>query len=133
MKNILHKYGLLALKLIIVILTPIVPSLIFLGFFVAMDLITGLIKARKTFIPITSKGLSQTVTKLLLYYIAIICSHILDTQYLANTILPAKITQLVTGFIMVVEFKSVIENISEILGLPLWQFIKSKIYREASK
>jgi len=129
MKTVLHKYTILLLQYIIVLLTPIAASLAFLGFFVAMDLITGLIKSSRGKETITSKRLSQTVTKLLLYYIAIICSHILDTQFLIDTILPAKITQLVTGFIMVVEFKSIIENISQILGLPIWEFIKSKIYR----
>lgn len=129
MKHFLYKYTILLLQYIIVLLTPIAASLMFLGFFVAMDLLTGLIKAHKSPNKITSKGLSQTVTKLVLYYIAIICSHILDTQFFTGSLLPAKITQLVTGFIMVVEFKSIIENISQILGLPIWEFIKSKIYR----
>lgn len=129
MKTLLHKYTILLLQYIIVLLTPIAASLAFLGFFVAMDLLTGLIKASKGTEKITSNRLSQTITKLLSYYIAIICSHILDTQFLIDSLLPAKTTQLVTGFIMIVEFKSIIENISQILGLPIWEFIKSKIYR----
>ena len=129
MKSFLYKNTLLILQYSLVLLTPIAASLAFLGFFVAMDLFTGLIKASKAKDKITSKRLSQTVTKLLMYYIAIICSHILDSQGLIGDLLPSKFTQIVTGFIMIVEFKSIIENISQILGLPIWEFIKSKIYR----
>ena len=133
MKSFLYKYGVKLYIYLTVIFTPILPTLLWLGFFVAMDLITGVIKAKKTQKPITSKALSHTVTKLFLYFAAIICCHVLDTQFLSVDFLPVKITQLASGFIAVVEFKSVIENISEILGMPLWEFIKSKVYREAKK
>lgn len=116
-----------------VIFTPILPGLMWLGFFVLIDLLTGIIVAKKAKKPITSKKLSQTITKVLLYFLAIICSHILDTQFLNVNWLPVKIAQLCSGYIAVVEFKSILENISSLLGMPLWQFIKTKIYREENK
>lgn len=111
-------------------MTPILPSLLWLGFFVAIDLLTGLLKARRAGEPITSKKLSRTVSKLLLYFAAIICSHILDTQFLKTGVLPATIAQLVSGFIAVVEFKSIIENVSLLTGVDILKFLKSKVYRE---
>lgn len=116
-----------------IVFTPILPSLLWLGFFVAVDLFTAILRARKAKTPITSKKMSQTVTKLALYFIAIICGHILDTQFLNVSWLPVKTAQLISGYIAVVEFKSIIENISDLLGMPIWKFIKAKIYREENK
>lgn len=126
------KLGIMLTKLyiyLIVVMTPIIPSLLWLGVFVAIDLLTGILIAKRANEAVTSKKLSRTVSKLLLYFAAIICSHILDTQFLKVGFLPATIAQLVSGFIAVVEFKSIIENISILTGVDLLKFLKSKIYR----
>lgn len=120
------------IKLLIVyvftLFTPVVPAIIWLGVLMFFDLVTGLIKAKKTGEPIHSSKLKNSATKALLYFIAVICSHIIDTQFLnAVEWLPAKTAQLCAGFLAVVEFKSLIENISSILGVPLLQYLKDKI------
>lgn len=133
MKQILSKYGLKLYIYLSIVFTPIVPTLLWLGFFVFADTFTGVWKAKKKGEAITSKAFSQTITKILLYFLAVICSQVIDTQFLAFEWLPASVTQLVAGFIAFIEFKSVIENVSEILGVPLWQYIKSKINRKTDE
>ncbi|MDF2449397.1 MAG: Bacteriophage holin family [Bacteroidota bacterium] len=130
MKSFLYKYSAKLFLYITVVFTPILSTLLWLGVFIACDLVTGIIKARKTSKPITSRAMSQTATKTLLYFLLVICSHILDTQFLNVDFLPVKITQLAAGFLAVTEFKSVAENMGEILGMPIWEFLKNKMYRK---
>jgi phage-related holin len=130
MKHFFTNVASLLIAYVIVIITPIIPILIGLGVFIFCAWVTGMIKAYKTKQPITSRKMSQTATKTLLYFMLIICSQILDTHFKINVLLPIPVTQIASGFLALIEFKSVTENISEILGIPIWDFIKSKIYRK---
>lgn len=107
------------------VLTPVAPAILWLGVLIFLDLITGILKAQKLKEEIHSSKLKNTATKALLYFIAVIAGHIIDTQFLTVVEwLPAKTAQLIAGFLAVVEFKSLIENISTILGMPILQFLK---------
>lgn len=81
---------------------------------VLVDLLTGLVAARKQGNVITSNGLKRTVLKLVVYELLICLAYLTDT-YLTKgvtlTILP-----LVTGVIGIGEIKSVTENLSIITG-----------------
>lgn len=74
--------------------------------------------------------MSRTVTKSLMYFIAIIASQVMDTQFLKPDLLPVKIVQLMAGYLAVMEFKSILENIGAILGQPVWQALKKHLYRK---
>lgn len=110
-------------------LTPVVPALIWLGVYIAADLITGIWKARKAGEPIKSKKLGNTTTKVVMIFIGVICAHVLDTVLLVKIIhiLPFTTTQAIVGFFSISEFKSIMENISAILGTDVWKHIRKKI------
>lgn len=110
-----------------VMFMPVVPAIMWLGAFVAIDFLTGLWKAKKLKEPIQSKKMANSITKVVMYFLAIICSRVMETQFLPVGLLPFTITQACIGFISVIEFKSIMENISTILEMPLWAFIKEKL------
>lgn len=116
-----------------VVFTPIAPAILWLGFFIFVDLITGIWKARKAKEEIHSRKLSQTASKATLYFLFIICAHVIDSQFLVIQWLPAKVAQLVAGYLALVEFKSIAENISSLLGMPIWDYIKERVYRQTPK
>lgn len=129
MKNFLVKYGIMLCKYLLVVFTPIIPTILWLGVFVFIDLFTGIVKAKRKGDVISSKRMSETVTKVMLYASAIVSCYVLDTQIIGNSFLPIPIWRLAAGYIAVVEVQSNLENVSEILNMPLWQFIKDKFYR----
>lgn len=113
---------------VITVLTPVFPALLWLGILMFLDLITALLKAKKQNDEITSGKLKNSATKALLYFVVVIAAHIMDSQFFASVEwLPAKAAQLAAGFLAVIEFKSLLENVSGILGMPLLQFFKDKI------
>lgn len=116
-----------------VVFMPIAPTLIWLGALIFIDLVMGIWKSKKKKEKITSRKLSHTVTKLVLYLLAVVVCHIVDTQFLTLDWLPATSTQLVAGFLAVIELKSIMENISDILGIQLWEWIKNKLNRRATE
>lgn len=110
-----------------IMFTPIAPALVWLGVFVFFDLITGLYKAKKANRPITSKGLGNTIIKMLMYSITLIACHVMDVVFLKGVALPFKISQAMAGIIGITEFKSILENVGAVLGMDLWKYFKIKL------
>lgn len=79
---------------------------------VLMDLITGVLAARKQEIPITSSGLRRTIAKVFIYEIAIILGFVTQ-QYLTGASVP--VANIIAGFVGITELTSVLENLN-ILG-----------------
>lgn len=127
MQKLIYTKYLKLLTYFSVMFMPIVPAILWLGVFVAVDFITGIWKARKNKEPLQSKKMANSITKVVMYFLAIICSRVMETQFLPVGLLPFTITQACIAFISVIEFKSIMENISAILEMPLWAFIKDKI------
>ena len=94
------------------VIAPIKPLIIAVGFLIFFDLITGLKKAHTLKESITSKRLSDTVTKIIFYNIAIFTS--LTIQYITTDIIP--VVKLVASGIAAIEGYSIFENISIITG-----------------
>lgn len=109
------------------VLTPIYAALFWLGILIFFDLITGLIKARRKNETITSHKLKDTMVKTIFYFVLIISAQILDSQYLSLNFLPAKVAQLAAGYVAVIEFKSILENTSLIIGKDVVQYLKEKM------
>jgi len=109
------------------VFTPVAIALTWMGVFVFIDLVTGLWKAKIKNEAITSKRLGNTITKVVMYFLAIITSRVMDAELLKATFLPFTIAQLAIGFFSITEFKSIMENISTILGTDVWKFLRSKI------
>lgn len=88
----------------------------YLAVAVIIDLITGVAKAKVKKRAITSKGLRDTIIKFIQYGSFLIITHVLSTfevdGHAVNSL--AWISKLAYEFIMLIEVKSVYENIVEI-------------------
>jgi hypothetical protein len=107
---------------------PIKELMLTIGFLVASDMVVGIWKALKLKQRIRSRRMSDTVTKLLLYQIAIMSGFLIETFIIAELI---PITKLVATVIAVIEFKSIIESIESVTGKDLWSKIKTIIGRKS--
>lgn len=93
------------------------------GALIFVDLATGLWAAKKSGQPITSKGISRTIAKIVLYECALAVSYIVH-QYMTGDLLPAD--KLVAGLIGLVELKSILENMNIINGSPVFAAIVNR-------
>lgn len=98
---------------IISVFAPTKPILITSLVLVVVDLMFGILVAKKNKLPITSNGLKRTVLKLLVYEVAILVSFLVGT-YLVDSFLP--ILKMVTSLIGLTELKSILENLDELSG-----------------
>jgi uncharacterized membrane protein YjgN (DUF898 family) len=103
------------------VLAPIHPLLIVVGILIFADVILGIMAARKRKEEITSAGMRRTVTKMLVYQLAIITGFLLET-YLLDGVIP--VAKLVAGTIGIVEFKSIIENTTAITDVDFKKLMK---------
>jgi len=107
---------------------PIKELMLTIGFLVAADMVVGIWKALKLKQRIRSRRMSDTITKLLLYQIAIMSGFLIESFIIAELI---PITKLVATVIAVIEFKSIIESIESVTGKDLWSRIKTIIGRKS--
>lgn len=80
-----------------------------------IDLVLGVLAAKKQGIAITSSGLKQTIIKIFVYEIALILGFIIQ-KFLMQDSLP--LTNLISTLIGCTELKSVAENLEIISGQP---------------
>ncbi len=109
---------------VLAVFAPIKPMLIATFVLATVDLITGILAARKQGETITSGGLKRTVGKIFLYEAAILMSYVAET-YLLGGIMP--VTKLVAGMIGATELKSILENLDIINGSSLFTTLVSKL------
>ena len=107
---------------------PIKELMLTIGFLVGADMVVGIWKALKLKQRIRSRRMSDTITKLLLYQIAIMSGFLIESFIIAELI---PITKLVATVIAVIEFKSIIESIESVTGKDLWSKIKTIIGRKS--
>ncbi len=113
-----------ALVAILSVFAPIKPAVITVMVLTIMDLITGILAARKRQEPITSAGLGRTVAKLAVYQVATLCAF-LAQKYLVLDVMP--VCTLVTSMIGITELKSVLENLDTISGGSFFAVLISKL------
>jgi len=92
---------------------PIKAMVIAVFVLVTLDLITGLIRARKQSQPLQSAQFRRTVTKLASYELSIVLAFICET-WLTGDLLP--LTKLASGAVGLVELLSILENLNVISG-----------------
>jgi hypothetical protein len=109
------------------ILSPSVPLILTIGFLVMVDMAFAIYSAHKRNIPITSKKMGNTISKLFLYTLTIISVHCLE-KYIIGPILP--ITKIAAGLIGLVEIKSILETFETLTGINIWDSIKDIVIRE---
>jgi len=91
---------------------------------VLMDLVTGILAARKQNIPITSAGLRNTVSKLFIYEIAIMLGF-LTQHYLMDDVIPC--ANIIAGMVGITELTSCLENLNTIGGNNILKAIIDKL------
>lgn len=105
-------------------LAPIHSVLIVVGILIVVDTITGVWAAVKNGQTITSARLRDTITKMLLFQLAVITGFLLE-KYLLADLLP--VSKLIAGIIGVTEGTSILENINKIRGDNLFKTLIDKL------
>ncbi len=112
------------------ILAPIKPMLIACGALVVADMVTGMFAASKRKEKIRSAEMRRSLTKMVVYQIAIISAFILE-KYMLDGLVP--VSKVVSGVIGMVEFKSVLENASTIAGKDILKLVIEKLGSKNAK
>lgn len=115
---------------IIAVFAPIQAVIISVGVLVVADMITGIWAAAKQDKKITSAGLRRTVSKFVIYQIAILSGFLVE-KYLAGDIVP--IVKILGGVIGAVELKSILENANVIAGGDIFKSIIQKLGSQNDK
>lgn len=104
-------------------LAPLQATMLAVGFLLVVDFITGVWASIKVhgWRSINSARMSDSVTKIIIYNLAILVSYTTE-KYLVTAI---PLTQIAVGFIAVVEIMSVYENVRKVTGLDLRLALKS--------
>lgn len=112
------------------ILSPIKPMLIACGILILADTITGMFAAHKRKESIQSAEMRRSITKLVVYQIAIISAFVLE-KYMLGSLVP--VSKIVAGVIGMVEFKSILENVSTIAGQDILALVINKLGSKNAK
>lgn len=109
---------------------PIKSVILAVGFVVLVDLITGVMAAKKRGEEIKSAKLRQTIVKLLGYQLAILSGFIIE-KYLINDFIP--IVKVISSIIGLTELKSVLENAESITGVSMWDKFKELLNKKVEQ
>ncbi len=94
------------------------------GCLIIADLVTGIMAAHKLNQPITSAGLRRTVSKMVIYQIAVMSAFLVQ-RYMMGDLIP--VSSIVSSMIGLVELKSILENADKINGGSLMKDILAKL------
>lgn len=112
------------------LLAPIKPLLLACGALIIADTITGMFAAHKRKEKISSAEMRRSITKMFVYQIAIISAFVLE-KYMLDGLLP--VSKVVSGVIGMVEFKSILENVSTIAGQDILKMVMDKMGSKNAK
>lgn len=120
-----QKYEGYFVKYIIFFFTPIIFLLLGIGVMVFFDMFSGMAVAKKKKEEITSAKMHRTFTKFFLYSMGIISTRLIEIFLQGEIHIP--FASLMAGFIILIEYKSLMENISIVTGTNVWEWVKEKI------
>lgn len=117
------------LMIILAFLTPIFGILITVGLAILADTIMGIWKAKKLGEKITSRKLSQIISKMFLYNATVVLFFLIDFYILNGIILaffsvPLLLTKIVALTLVSIEIYSIDENWKAVKGDGLWYHFK---------
>ena len=126
-----------AMKLLAVVgafFLPISGILFLVGFAILVDTLTGLWKAKKLKIKITSRKLSAVISKLFLYELAVIGFYLIDFWILNDIVkqffsVPLMLTKILSLVLVSIEVMSINENYFSIRQISIWQGMKNLFSR----
>ncbi len=115
-------------------LSPIYGLLILIIFVITLDTVTGIWKAKKNKVPITSGGASAMISKIGLYSITLVMFYSIDALILNSIILQFFSVELffTKGLALIlvsIEVMSINENYKAVKKLDLWQAMKNLFSR----
>jgi len=113
---------------------PISGILFLIGFAIILDTLTGIWKAKKLKIKITSRKLSAIVSKLFLYEVAVIGFYLIDYWILNDIIMkffsvPLMLTKILSLVLVSIETLSISENYKAVKGIDIWSAFKQLLRR----
>jgi hypothetical protein len=130
----IQKYIIQLFAVVSAFFLPISGILFLIGFAILVDTITGIWKAKKLKIKITSRGLSAIVSKLFLYEVAVILTYLID-YYILNDIImqffsvPLMLTKILSLVLVSIEAISISENYKAVKGIDIWSALKNLLQR----
>ena len=115
-------------------LLPIKAIMITVGLAILADTVVGIYKSKKKGEKITSRKLSQVVSKIFLYQGAIVLFFCIEKFILVDFIvlftgIPLFLTKLVGALMVFIEVQSISESIESLTGKSIWVRIKEMITR----
>ncbi len=130
----IQKYIIQLFAVVSAFFLPISGILFLIGFAILVDTITGIWKAKKLKIKITSRGLSAIVSKLFLYEVAVILTYLIDYYILNDIILqffsvPLMLTKILSLVLVSIEAISISENYKAVKGIDIWSALKNLLQR----
>ena len=130
----IKQYFIQLLTVVSAFFLPISGILFLIGFAIVIDTITGVWKAKKLKIKITSRGLSAIISKLMLYEVAVIGFYLIDYYILNDIILkffsvPLMLTKILSLILVSIEVMSINENYKAVKGIDIWQGMKNLFAR----
>ena len=108
---------------LIAVILPIQKFLTIVVVMVVIDFITGIWAALVRKENIRSRTMQRTTIKITVYLIALLTGHYIDVVF--ESII--QIVYVLAGVIVLTEFKSVLENLSDIVGYDLVEKFASKL------
>ena len=113
---------------------PISGILFLVGFAIFIDTLTGIWKAKKLKIPITSRKLSAVISKLFLYELAVIGFYLIDFWILNDIVkqffsVELMLTKILSLVLVSIEVMSINENYFSIRQISIWQGMKNLFSR----
>jgi len=113
---------------------PISGILFLIGFAIMLDTLTGIWKAKKLKIPITSRKLSAIISKMVLYETAVIGFYLIDFWILNDIVMkffsvPLMLTKILSLVLCSIEVISISENYKAVKGIDIWSAFKNLLQR----
>lgn len=109
------------------VFAPVKQVMIVTLVIMSIDLVLGVLAAKKRKEPISSSGLRRTIVKFFVYETAI-CVGFLVQQYMLSDLIP--VVKIISTFIGITELKSCLENLDDINGEPILKAIIEKLGSE---
>lgn len=121
---------------LMLVISPVVPALVWLGIFVVANLVTEIwqqSRQKKLSAHSTERMLINLISSIVVYFIFIIVARGFDLTVLPTRPLPFTAVQIAISICSVREIKPILENVGYLLGVNLWEYFKNKVKTDAEK
>jgi hypothetical protein len=108
---------------------PLIPLMILIGLSIFVDTFTGIWKARKAGVPITSRRMSSCISKMFIYQMVAVSIYFLDVNLMSQFTrlfidMDFFLTKVICLVMISIEIFSIDENIKGITGKSIIEMLK---------